>query len=105
MPPSVRSTFTVILAAAFSAAASASGGGRAAFEDRQRAIADGLAEAFEEFGAAPGVDAVGQPGDLAVAGGLQETLDRRQRFDPLDRIGFWRELAQRDARGAAPASA
>ena len=46
---SVRSTFTVIFAAAFSAATSASGGGRAALEHRQRAIADGLAEAFDEI--------------------------------------------------------
>ena len=49
MPPSARSTFTVILAAAFSAATSASGGGRAAFENRQRAIADGLARGLREI--------------------------------------------------------
>ena len=74
--------------------------GRAALEHRQRAVADGLAEAFDEFGAAPGVDAVGQPRDLGVAGRLQEAVERAERLDALDRIGFWRDLAQRDARGA-----
>ena len=78
---------------------------RAAFEDRQRAIADGLAEAFDEFRPAPGIDAVRQPGDLAVAGGFQEALDRGQGFDPLDRH---RVLAQAGAARRArcrPASA
>ena len=75
--------------------------GCAAFVDRQRAIADGLAQGFREFGAAPGIDAVGQPGDFGIAGGLQEALERGQRFDALDRIGFWRQLAQRDPRRAA----
>ena len=76
-------------------------GGRAAFKDRQRALADGLGEAFEKFRAASGVGAVGQPRDLAIAGGFQEALDRHQRFDAFHRIGFWRDLAQRHARGAA----
>ena len=44
-----RSTFTVIFAAAFSAATRASGGGRAAFENRQRPIADGLAQGLREI--------------------------------------------------------
>ena len=52
-------------------------------------------------GAAPGIDAVGQPGDFAIAGGFQETLDGGEGFDPFDRIRLWRKLAQRHPRGAA----
>ena len=74
---------------------------RRALEDRQFAIPDRLAQTFQKFRAAPGVDAVREPGDLAVAGGFQEALDGGQGFDALDGIGFWRELAQCDARGAA----
>ena len=48
---------------------------RRALEDRQAAIADRLAQTFQEFRSAPGIDAVREPGDLAVAGGFQETLD------------------------------
>ncbi len=74
---------------------------RRAFEDRQAAIADRLAQPFQELGSAPGVDAVREPGDLAVAGGFQEALDGGQGLDALDGVRFRRELAQRDARGAA----
>ncbi len=72
--------------------------GSAAFEHGQAAIADGLAEALHEVLAAAGVDAVGEPGDLAVAGDFEETVDRSQRLDAIDRIGLRRELPQRDAR-------
>ena len=54
--------------------------GRAALEHRQLAVADGLAESFDEFGAAPGVDAVGQPRDFGVSGRFQEAVDARQAF-------------------------
>ena len=47
----------------------------AAFKDRQRAIAHDLAQALKELRAATGIDAVRQPGDLAVAGRLQEAID------------------------------
>jgi hypothetical protein len=75
-------------------------GGRAVLENRQCAIPDGLAEAFDKLRSASGIDAVRQPGDLALAGGLEETRERGQGFNPFDRIGFWRQLAQRHARGA-----
>jgi len=101
MPPSVRSTFTVIFAAAFSAATRAERGWVAAFKNRQRPIPDGFAQALEKLRSPAGIDAIGQPGDLAVAGYFEETLDRGEGFYPLDRIGFWRELAQRHARRAA----
>ena len=73
--------------------------GIAAFENRQRAIADGLAEVVDELGAASGIDAVREPGDLGIAGRLQEAVERGERIDPVDRIGFGRKLPQRDARG------
>ncbi len=73
-------------------------GGGAAFEHHQAAISDGLAEALQKLFAATGVDAVRQPGDLAVAGRFQETIDCGEGFNALDRIGLWRELAQRNAR-------
>ena len=74
--------------------------GRAALEHRQLAVADGLVEIFDKVGAAPGVDAVGQPRDLGISGALQEAVKRTKRVDTVDRIGFWRNLAQRDPRGA-----
>ena len=73
----------------------------AAFKNRQRAILDGFAQGLDKLRPAPGIDAIRQPGDLAVTGGLEETRDSGQGFDPLDRIGLWRELAQRHPRGAA----
>jgi len=57
MPLSVRSTFTVILAAAFSAATSASGED-VPLEHRQAAISDGLAQALHEILATAGIDAI-----------------------------------------------
>jgi hypothetical protein len=74
--------------------------GRAALEHRQLAVADGLAEIFDKFSAAPGVDAVGQPRDLGITGRLQEAVERAKRVDAIDRIGFWRDLTQCDPRGA-----
>ena len=74
--------------------------GRAALEHRQLAVADGLAESFDEFGAASGVDAIGQPRDFGVSRRFQETVDGAKRFDAVDRPGFWRDLTQRDAGGA-----
>ncbi len=62
------------------------------------AISDGLAQALHEILAAAGIDAIRQPGDLAVAGGLQEAVDGGQGFNAIDRVGLWRELAQCDAR-------
>ena len=55
---------------------------RAAFKYRERAIADNLAQALEEFRAAPAVDAIRQPCDLAIAGRFQEAVDDRQGFRP-----------------------
>ena len=75
--PSGRSTFTVIFAAAFSAAASASGAGAPSKIVSARSPIV-LASRGQEFAAAAGIGAVGEPGDLGIAGGLQETLDRRQ---------------------------
>ena len=66
----------------------------------QNAIPDGLAQGFDELRSAPGIDAVGQPGDLGIAGRFQETLDGSEGFHPLDRIGFGNELAQRHPRRA-----
>ena len=100
MPLSVRSTFTVILAAAFSAATSASGEEVPPSNTVRLRSPMVLPRPADEFLAATGVDAVGQPGDLAVAGCFQEAIDRGQGLDALDRIRLWRELPQRDARGA-----
>ena len=72
-------------------------GWRAALENRQRAVLKDPLQTVGEFRAASGVDAIRKPDDFAVAGRLQETLDGRQGFDPLDGIGFWRQLAQRHA--------
>ena len=74
--------------------------GRAALEHRQLAVADGLAESFDEFGAAAGVDAIGQPRDFGVSRRFQEPFYSAKRLDAVDRIRFWRDLTQRDARGA-----
>jgi len=63
-------------------------------------ISDGFAQAFEKLGSASGIDAIRQPGDFTVAGCFQEAPDGGKRFNPLDRIRFWRELAQRHPRGA-----
>ena len=75
-------------------------GGSAAFENRQRAILNRLRQAFGEFAAASGVDAVAEPDNLAVTGLGEKARQRRQRLDSLDGIGLRRELAQRHTRGA-----
>ncbi len=100
LPLFARSTLTVILAAAFSAAASACAGGVPPSMMVSERSATVLALSVDEFGAASGVDAVGQPDDVGVAGRRQETLDGGQRLDAFDRVGFWRKLAERDAGGA-----
>ena len=74
---------------------------RAAFINRQRAIADGFAQGFEKLRPAPGIDAIRQPCDFAIPGCLEEPLDGGEGFDPFDRIGLWRQLAQRHPCGAA----
>ena len=76
------------------------GRGNAAIENRKPAVCEDLAQALDELRAASGVDAVGQPGDLGVAGCLQEAFDRGKDIDPIDRIGLGRELPQRHPRRA-----
>ena len=100
-PPSARSTLTVIFAAAFSAATSACAGGAPPSKIVSVRSPMVLLQAFEELGAAPGIDAVGQPGDLASPVAFRKRSMAGRVSTRSIGIGFWRKLAQRHARGAA----
>ena len=63
-------------------------GRRAAVEDRHVAVRRRLVQPRDEVGAMSRIDAVGQPGDVAVAGRLEEAVDGGERIRALDRIGL-----------------
>ncbi len=76
-------------------------GGRRAFHDGQWPLLRHPGQAADEVGAAAAIDAIGEPDQLGIADRLQEPLQGGQRVGALDDIGFGRQLAQRDPRGAA----
>jgi hypothetical protein len=62
--------------------------------------ADDALQAGDEFAALAEIDAVGEPDDLDVRRGCQETLEQGQRLGALDRIGLRLELFDLHAGGA-----
>ena len=72
----------------------------AAVDHGDRALVDEPRQCADEFAGAPGIDAVGEPDQLDVAGPAQEAVERGERLGALDGLGLRLDQAQPRLGGA-----
>ena len=72
----------------------------AAVDHGDGALVDEARQRADELAGTAGIDAVGQPDDLDVAGPAQEAVERGERLGALDRVGLRLDQAQPRLGGA-----